>query len=189
LAEAVAVGEDGDRLWDGAGDLEIGGLAEGSGVFGEVLEKGAEFDGFRLENDLLGIGSGEEGEAGDDAVEAEGFVLPRQELFPFFLRELGVEKGALESGVQDCQWGFKFVGSVEGESTDAFERFGEAGGEVIEDPCEAVHFVAAAGDGEGGVEVLRGEFFRCADEILDRAEGSADEDFDASTGSSLLGRM
>lgn len=149
LAESVAVGVDGD--WDGGvdGDFEAVGVAEDIDVFSEVVDEEVEADWFGAEFDLMGVCFGEEGEARDDAVEAEGFVLPCEELFAFVIREGGVEEGAFEACVEDGEWGFEFVGGVEGEAADALEGLVESGGEVIEDPCEAVDFVAAAGDGEG----------------------------------------
>ena len=40
MAEAVAVGEDGDWVWDGAGDLEVGGLAESGGAARMMISEG-----------------------------------------------------------------------------------------------------------------------------------------------------
>ena len=76
LAEPVTVCVDGD--WGGGvdGDFEAIGVAEDIDVFCEVIDEEIEPDWFRAEFDLMGVGFGEEGEAGDDAVEAEGFVLP-----------------------------------------------------------------------------------------------------------------
>jgi hypothetical protein len=76
LAEPVTVCVDGD--WGGGvdGDFEAIGVAEDIDVFSEVIDEKVESDWFRAEFDLMGVGFGEEGEAGDDAVEAEGFVLP-----------------------------------------------------------------------------------------------------------------